>query len=90
MNFHSKVTRSIQAMGAVKGSKGKHFLLRMPMDLYKEARAMADRRRWSVTKYIVHCVASTVKREKHEDVSDKGLASRFGRVAWGKWFRPTS
>ena len=61
MALHSKATRSIQPMGSIKN--GKEFLLRMPMDLYEEARAMADRSRWSITTYLVHCGASTVKRE---------------------------
>lgn len=72
-----------------KGSTAKKFLLRMPMGLHDEARAMADRKGWSTTKYLVHCVASTVKREMHEDTSEKALASRFEKFVWRKWFRPT-
>lgn len=73
MNFPSKTTRSIQAMGAIKD--GKKFLLRMPMGLYRETRAMADVKGWSITKYIVHCIAATVKRE--QGVARKSLNKMY-------------
>tara|TARA_Y100000588_G_scaffold374981_1_gene450799 strand:- start:367 stop:639 length:273 start_codon:yes stop_codon:yes gene_type:complete len=88
-------------MGAIKD--GKKFLLRMPMGLYRETRAMADVKGWSITKYIVHCIAATVKREQgvarkslnkmYEDGSTKPsgkeyLVARLESVGGGKWFKP--
>ena len=39
-------------------------LLRIPKDLYSDVRQMAERKGWSRTKYIVHCVTQYTKKEK--------------------------
>lgn len=42
----------------------KKVLLHVPRGLYDDVCQMAERKGWSRTRYIVHCVTQYIKKEK--------------------------